>query len=169
MKHRVKFLWGCIHPPIKGIITWQGQCKDILVQVTSLISAYTVTWVGMALEEAYTPVGRHFGDGCNIEIFQAKWILVIPSYVFGEMKYDGSIYHCRKYIVPLIVQVLKKKTGYLRFRMTEPYAILTYSETSKGVKWFQSKWKFVRSHPTCIILKSFHLKPLTVHNSEIIL
>ena len=63
MKKWVQFIWGCIHPTIQGIHTWKGQCKDILVQLPLLISAYNVTIASMALKEVYTPVGRHFGDG----------------------------------------------------------------------------------------------------------
>ena len=42
-EHLGEIYLGFIHPTIQGIQNWQGQCKDILVQVPLLISAYTVT------------------------------------------------------------------------------------------------------------------------------
>ena len=54
----------------------------------------------MSLEEFYTPVGCHFGYGCNTEIFLAKGIFFILMYVFEEVASDGSSYHYGNYIVP---------------------------------------------------------------------
>ena len=127
MKRWVQFIWGCIHPPIQGVHTWEGQCKDILVQVPFLISAQTVTRESMATKEVYTPVGHHFGDGFNMERFKTKRIIFIIMYVFGEMASDRFSYHHGKSIVPLRVQVLKQKTSYLRFSMTAPQAVLKFS------------------------------------------
>ena len=43
MKPWVRFLQGCIYPPIQGIRTYQGQFKDLLAQLPFLISAHNVT------------------------------------------------------------------------------------------------------------------------------
>ena len=72
----------------------------------------------MDLEEVYTLVGHHFGNGCNTDIFLAKLVLIILSFVFVQVVSDGFIYNFRHSIVPLILQVLEHKTVYLIFRMT---------------------------------------------------
>ena len=113
-------------------------------------------------------MGRHFGDGCNTQIFWSKHILHINRCIFGQVESNGLSYHCGNSIFPLIVYLLKHKTFYLVFSMTAPQAILAFPETSKVVKQFHSKIKFVWIHPTCIILHFFHLKPLPVHNFEVI-
>ena len=157
MKRWVRSLCGCIHPPIQGILTWQGQYKDTLFQLTFLISAYNVTWSSLDLEEVYTPVGCHFGDGCNTEIFWAKHILLILRYVFGEVVYDVSSYHCGKSIIPLRVQALKKMaiwdSGWQRHRPS--------SHSQKQAReWSESGAKcFLLRYPTCILLQFFHIKP----------
>ena len=122
----------------------------------------------MDLEEFYTPVSRHFGDGCNTEIFWAKCTLFILRYVFGGVGSDGSSYYCEKSIVPMRVQVLKHKTGYLIFGMMAPQATLKLPETSKRVEWVNSKIFFLWIHTTCILLQSFHLKPPPFHNFKVI-
>ena len=122
----------------------------------------------MALEEVYTLVGLHLGDECNRDRFWYKHVIFSLRYIFGEVVSDGSIFHCGKSIVPLRVKILKHKTGYLIFGMTAPKAVLACSETCKGVKWVQSKWKLVRNHPPCILFQFFPLKPPPVYNSEVI-
>ena len=72
----------------------------------------------MALKEVYTPVVRHFSDGCNTEIFWAKHTLLIISYVFGEGPSYGFSCHYGKSVYPLRVKLLKHKTGYLIFVIT---------------------------------------------------
>ena len=74
----------------------------------------------MPIKEVYTPVGRHFGDGFNMERFLDKHIIFIIGYIFGEVASYGYIYHCEKSTVSLIVQLLKLKTGYLIFSLTAP-------------------------------------------------
>ena len=39
IKPWAQFIQGFIEPSIQGIHTWQGQCGDILTQLTLLISA----------------------------------------------------------------------------------------------------------------------------------
>ena len=167
IKPWVWFLQSCTHPPIKGTHTWKGQCEDVLVQLTLLLSTYNKTWVMMDIEEVYTLVGGHFGDGCNTEKIWAKksfsffgksldrWrlmdlviILYTPLYLWG----------CRSW----------KKTVYMIFGMTDPQAVLTCPEISNRVMWLQLKGNILWNHPTCILLQSFHLKVPPVQNFEVI-
>ena len=62
-----------------------------------------MTWASMNLEEVYTPLSRHLGDGYNTERFWAKYILLILTYVFDEGPSDGFSYHFGHSIVPLRV------------------------------------------------------------------
>ena len=155
MKPWVKFIWSFTHPPIHGIHTRQGQCVYVFVQAHLMISAWTVNWESMDLEEVYTLVGRRFSDGRNMKIFLAKIIILIIRYVFGLVASDGVSYQFGHSIFPLRVQYLKHKTGYQIFWIKAPQAIHTCPETSKGAKLLQSKTNLVRSHPTCILLQIF--------------
>ena len=52
--------------------------------------------------------------------FEIKKVLLILRYIFGEVAYDEFSYDYGHSIAPLRLQVLKNKTGYLRFGMTSP-------------------------------------------------
>ena len=74
----------------------------------------------MIFEEVYTPVGRHFGDGCNTKSFFAKHILLVLRCVSVEVVSDGFSYYFGHSIFPLRVQILKHKTDYLTFGVRAP-------------------------------------------------
>ena len=113
-------------------------------------------------------MGCHFVDGFNTDRFWAKRILLIIKNAFCQVAYDGVSYQFRKFTVPMIVQVLKQKTGHLKVGVTVSQSILACPEKIKGVKLVQSKRKLVRSHPKFIILQCFQLNPLPVHNFKLI-
>ena len=113
----------------------------------------------MAIEEVHTLVDYYFGDGCNMEIFWAKLILLVIRYIFGQAISDGDSYQFGHYNIPLRFQVMKHKTRYLIFGMTDPQVILVRPETIKGVKWVQI---------TFILIQCLKLKPPMVHNFEVI-
>ena len=113
-------------------------------------------------------MGLHFSYLCNVDISWAKHVLLVISYVFGQVNSDDISYLFVHSTFPLIVQVFKHKTGYLIFGMTGPQSIVAFPETSKVSNWFQSKIKFVWIHPTCVFLHKFQIKTPLVHNFQLI-
>ena len=105
-----------------------------------------------------------FGDEWNMKTFWAKHIVIIIWWILWEARYDGVGYHTDNFLVPLKVYVLKHKTIYLIFGMATPKSVLLWPETSKGVKWVQSRINFVRNHSTCILLQIFQIKAPLLHN-----
>ena len=94
----------------------------------------------MALKEVYTLLDRHFGGGCNAGIFELNKYFSLSGIYLYRMVSDCLSYQFGYYIVDLIMQVLKPKTCYLRFRVTASQAVLVYlGETNNRLKLVHSK------------------------------
>ena len=77
----------------------------------------------MTLEEDYKPVGYHFGDGYNMEIFEINtFFSFLGAYVY-MFRMMALVVILETPFFPLVVQVLKHKNGWMRFWMMVPEAV----------------------------------------------